>query len=100
MNQHFTKFILLISSVLVLSCKPEYKPSLDMTRDSIMHKYFAAIDSFTYFEHQDTLNGDFKLLRAYYEKDTSYLRKTYKTLLRSMRTWDEFDIPTKCAVPA
>ena len=62
-----------------------------------MHDYFIAVDSFPRF---DTLTEDFQLLKAYYRKDTSYLRRSYNDLIRHLRSWDGFDSTPGCEVPS
>jgi hypothetical protein len=63
----------LLTLLIACSDKTSTHPAIQ-NRDSIMTKYFQVIDSLPYF---DTLDLKFKLLKAYYNNDTTYLKKSY-----------------------
>ena len=63
---------------LLIACNDKTdRHSSIQDRDSIMTKYFQVVDSLPYF---DTLDQDFRLLKAYHTGDTALLRKTYDNL--------------------
>lgn len=63
-------------------------------RDSIMQMYFSVIDSLRDF---DTLNEDYRLLKAYYTHDTNHLKKECRKLSDRHYMY-RLDPKTKCAV--
>ena len=71
-----TKISLSFILILLIACKSNSEKHAEIqARDSIMVKYFQVVDSLPY---SDTLDGKFKLLKAYHTNDTSYLKTSYK----------------------
>ena len=70
--------------ILLIACNDKSsKESPSQDRDSIMTKYFQAIDSLPYL---DTLDLHFKLLKAYHKNDTAYLRNSYKEITNLLKS--------------
>lgn len=62
-----------------------------------MAKYFQVIDSLAYI---DTLDQDFKLLKAYHIDDTAFLRKTFDDITRLLKYRNEMLESHICEEPA
>ncbi len=73
-----TRLFILLLLTFILGCKnTAKKANLTEDRDSIMSKYFQALDSLPY---SDTLDVKLKLLKAYHNNDTYYLKKQYSEI--------------------
>lgn len=82
-----TRTISFFLLVLIISCdykRESYSPV--QNRDSIMTKYFQAVDSLPY---TDTLEYDFKLLKAYYKGDTAFLKISYDNITELLKHRDK-----------
>ncbi|MFN8437810.1 MAG: hypothetical protein U0V72_09230 [Cytophagales bacterium] len=70
-----TRLFILILLTFIFGCKENTnKTNHTRDRDSIMTKYFQTLDSLPY---SDTLDLNLKLLKAYHNNDTGYLKKQY-----------------------
>src|SRR5436190_20380967 len=78
---HLPFFCILLST----ACRtPEAKVnSINLVKDTLLKQYVAQADSFSYF---DTVNSNYRLLKAYLNNDTSYLSNTLRELKYSIWT--------------
>ena len=93
-----TRIISFFLLTLLIACNDKIdRHSAAQDRDSIMTKYFQVIDSIPYV---DTLNEDFKLLKAYHTSDTAFLKKTYDDVAELMKYRTEMLESHICEEPA
>jgi hypothetical protein len=92
-----TRLFILLLLALTLGCKDSAnKTDLTHDRDSIMSKYFQALDSLPY---SDTLDLNLKLLRAYHNNDTSYLKKQYSEIAELLKSRKQITESHACEEP-
>jgi hypothetical protein len=93
-----TRFTYIFLLTLLIACKDKTaKNSSAQDRDSLMTKYFQVIDSLPY---ADTLDQDFKLLKAYHTGDTLFLRKKYDEIAGLLKYRNEMLESHICQEPA
>jgi hypothetical protein len=72
------KTLPIIFLVLLTACSDNKSKRLPVqVRDAIMTKYFQIIDT---LEYLDTLDLKFKLLKAYHDNDTNFLKSSYEKM--------------------
>lgn len=92
-----TRIISFFLLTLLIACNDKTsRHSSFQDRDSIMTKYFQVTDSLPYF---DTLDQDFKLLKAYHTGDTALLRKTYDNVAGLLKYRNEMLESHLCEEP-
>jgi len=69
--------------IFIISCKnnPSTLTS-SQNRDSLMKKYFLAVDSLPYL---DSLDLNFRLLKAYYNNDTNFINKSLDEVTKVLK---------------
>jgi hypothetical protein len=93
-----TKILSLLLFTLLIACNDRTsRHSFVQERDSIMTKYFQVIDSLPY---SDTLDQDFKLLKAYHTNDTTYLKNAYNDIAKLLKYRNEMFETHICEEPA
>lgn len=94
MTRPFPFFLL----TLLIACNDKTgRHSSVQDRDSIMTKYFHVIDSLPY---TDTLDQNFKLLKAYHTGDTTFLKQTYNDVAGLLKYRNEMLESHICEEPA
>lgn len=92
------KLLLISVMAFSVSCQTHINAvNSNLSRDSIMKKYFLLVDSLPYF---DTLDLKFKLLKAYNENDTGYLKRSYGDLVELSKFKKEMSESNICEEPA
>lgn len=89
-------FILLILTFILGCTDTQKKANLTEDRDSIMSKYFQALDSLPY---SDTLDLKLKLLKAYHDNDTHYLKKQYSEIAELLKSRKQITELHTCEEP-
>lgn len=93
-----TKLFIILLLTFILGCKDSpNKTNLTQDRDSIMSKYFLALDSLPYSDASDL---KIKLLKAYHNNDTSYLKKQYSKIAELLESTKQIIKLHTCEEPA
>jgi hypothetical protein len=81
-------FVLLVLLTAISACKesPNKSNALPAARDLIMGKYFDALDSLHF---SDTLNQEYKLIKAYHSNDTDYLKQRYAEITEILKAMQQ-----------
>jgi hypothetical protein len=77
------RFISILLLILIFGCREKPRVQTQSEgRDLIMNQYIHVLDSISSI---DSLDSDYKLLKAYNRNDTSYLKNSYSELLEGIK---------------
>ena len=92
-----SKVLPILFLIALLACSREKTHQSNISyRDTIMKKYFAAIDAMTF---SDTSDRDLKFVKAYYESDTAYLNQVLTNAVEMLQYKEEILINQRCENP-